>query len=106
MISPKSFRIVVPGCKVEFADDAGPDKRCYRVDCNRIALELPGFKPQWTAHRGVVQLYDSFRQVGLKLEDFEGIRFMRIAHIKQLIEDGRIDDSLRWRQREPASVSG
>jgi len=89
---------IVPGCEIGFASDAGPDKRCYRVDCNRIARELPGFKPQWTARRGVEQLYESFCEVGLKLEDFEGERYMRIAHIKKLIEDGKLDKSLRWRK--------
>ena len=95
---------VVPGCEIDFAEDAGPDKRCYRVDCNRIARELPGFKPQWTARRGVEQLYESFCQVGLKLEDFEGARFMRIAHVKKLIDDGKLDCSLRWQQAQTASA--
>ncbi|MGL5793509.1 MAG: NAD-dependent epimerase/dehydratase family protein, partial [Waterburya sp.] len=27
----------VPNCKIEYAADAGPDKRCYRVDCSKIA---------------------------------------------------------------------
>jgi nucleoside-diphosphate-sugar epimerase len=88
---------VVPGCRVEFAPDAGPDKRCYRVDCNRIARTLHGFKPQWTARRGVEQLYEAFCRVGLKLDDFEGERFKRIAHVKKLIADGTLDASLRWR---------
>jgi len=87
---------VVPGCRVEFAPDAGPDKRCYRVDCNRIARTLHGFKPQWTARRGVEQLYEAFCRVGLKLDDFEGERFKRIAHVKKLIADGTLDASLRW----------
>ncbi len=86
---------VVPGCRVEFARDAGPDKRCYRVDCNHIARTLHGFKPQWTARRGVEQLYESFKRVGLTVEDFEGERFKRIAHIKKLVADGMIDSSLR-----------
>ncbi len=88
---------IVPGCRVEFAPDAGPDKRCYRVDCNRIARTLHGFKPQWTARRGVEQLYESFKRVGLKLEDFEGERFKRIAHIKRLISTEALDSKLRWR---------
>lgn len=88
---------VVPGCRVEFAPDAGPDKRCYRVDCNRIARTLHGFKPQWTARRGVEQLCEAFCRVGLKLDDFEGERFKRIAHVKKLIGDGTLDASLRWR---------
>jgi nucleoside-diphosphate-sugar epimerase len=86
---------VVPGCKVDFAPDAGPDKRNYRVDCNCIARTLRTFKPQWTARRGVVQLYEVFKRVGLTLEDFEGERFKRITHVKKLISDGVVDQRLR-----------
>ena len=90
-------RDIVPGCRIEYAPDAGPDKRCYRVDCNRIARELHGFKPQWTARRGVEQLYEVYKRVGLTLEEFEGERFMRIAHVKKLVKDGLLDEDLRWR---------
>jgi nucleoside-diphosphate-sugar epimerase len=86
---------IVPNSKVEFAPDAGPDLRCYRVDCNYIARRLHGFKPQWTARRGVEQLYDIYCKTGVTLEDFEGERFKRIAHIKRLIRDGEVDDDLR-----------
>lgn len=93
---------VVPGCRVEFAPDAGPDKRCYRVDCNHIARTLHGFKPQWTARRGVEQLYETFKRVGLKLDDFEGERFKRIAHIKKLISAEALDARLRWKMARAA----
>jgi len=88
---------VVPNCEVSLADDAAPDKRCYRVDCNKIAKEVPGFKPQWTIRRGAEELYESYKRVGLTLEDFEGQRFQRIAHVKHLIDRGLLDRSLRWR---------
>jgi nucleoside-diphosphate-sugar epimerase len=88
---------VVPNCRVEYAPDAGPDKRCYRVDCNYIARALHGFKPQWTAKRGVEELYEAYKRVGLTLEEFEGERFMRIAHIKKLIREGDLGADLRWR---------
>lgn len=87
---------IVPGSQVDFATDAGPDKRCYRVDCNKIARVLHGFKPQWTARRGVEQLYQAYKSIGLQLEDFEGPKFMRIAHIKKLIDEGLLDENLRW----------
>jgi nucleoside-diphosphate-sugar epimerase len=87
---------VVPGCKIEYAPDAGPDRRCYRVDCNKIARVLKDFKPQWTARRGVEQLYDAYRTTGLTLEEFEGPKFKRIAHVKKLVEDGSLDENLRW----------
>ena len=91
-------KAVVPDCKIEFAPNAGPDKRNYRVDCNKLARVLHDFKPQWTARRGIEQLYQEYKRVGLTLEEFEGPKFKRIAHIKGLIEQGRLDEHLRWKQ--------
>ena len=88
----------VPGCRVEFAEGAGPDTRSYRVDFGKIARTLPSFRPQWTARAGARQLYDAFRGSGLKLEEFEGPRYRRIDQIRQLMGSGRLDASLRWRQ--------
>lgn len=86
---------VVPNSKIRFAPDAGPDSRCYRVDCNYIARHIHSFKPQWTARRGVEQLYDAFRRSDLTLDDFEGERFKRIAHVKKLIRNHEIGEDLR-----------
>ncbi len=87
---------VVPGCRVDYADDAGPDTRCYRVDCNKIARVLHGFKPQWTVRRGVEELYLQYKETGLTLEEFEGEKFMRIAHLQWLIKTGLLDEDYRW----------
>ncbi|MEO8273800.1 MAG: NAD(P)-dependent oxidoreductase [Chloroflexota bacterium] len=86
----------VPGCEVEFAGDASADTRNYRVDCGRIEREL-GFRARWTAREGASELADAFRAAGLTLADFQGPRFQRIAQIRQLLESGRIDESLRPR---------
>ena len=88
-------RDVVPNSTVGFASDAGPDKRNYRVDCNYIARKLHGFKPQWTCRRGVEQLLDAYRASGITLEQFEGEKFKRIAHVKSLIAAGKLSDDLR-----------
>ena len=86
----------VPGCEIAFADDAGPDKRNYRADFSKIARVLPGFQPQWDARKGAKQLYDAYKAIGLKLEDFEGKRFRRIDQIKQLMAEGALGADLRW----------
>ena len=91
---------VVPGCRVEFAADAGPDTRSYRVDFSKIARVLPAFKPQWDARRGAEQLYEAYRQSGLTLEEFEGPCYQRIGHIQMLIAEGVLGDDLR-RRRQP-----
>lgn len=86
---------VVPGCRLEFASDAGPDKRSYRVSFEKIARVLPAFKPQWDARRGAEQLYDAYRKSNVTLEEFEGPRFQRIGHIKHLMANGLVDGRMR-----------
>jgi len=86
----------VPGCEIEFATDAGPDLRCYRANFGKIHSTLPDFKPTWTARKGAKQLYETYKKVGLKLEDFEGPRYRRIDNIKGLMAEGKLDASLRW----------
>ena len=86
----------VPGCRIEFAKDAGPDKRCYRVDFRKFHSTFPEHQPKWDAGSGAVDIYESYRKYGILQEDFEGPRYKRIDHIKQLITTGRLDESLRW----------
>jgi nucleoside-diphosphate-sugar epimerase len=59
----------VPGCRIQFAEGAQPDKRNYRVDCSKIQRVLPNFQPAWDARKGAQELYDAYRTIGLKLED-------------------------------------
>jgi nucleoside-diphosphate-sugar epimerase len=86
----------VPGCRIDYAPDAGPDARSYRVDFGKITRVLPAFQPRWDARRGARQLYEAYRGSDLKLDDFEGPRYRRIDHIRQLLSSGRLDMSLRW----------
>ena len=90
----------VPGSKVIFAKDGGPDKRCYRVNFNKISRTLPEFKPSWTVRRGVQELYEAYQRIGIEVEDFEGKRFNRIDHIKSQLKSGNLDKSLRWKKEK------
>jgi nucleoside-diphosphate-sugar epimerase len=99
----------VPNCKLAFAKDAGPDKRNYRVNCDRIQRVLENFTPGWDARRGARELYETYKRVGLELDEFEGPKFKRVDHIKQLIADGLLDERLRWTdkgQRDTARPDG
>jgi nucleoside-diphosphate-sugar epimerase len=93
---------VVPGCRLGFATDAGPDTRCYRVSFDKINRVLPDFKPQWDARKGAEQLYAAYSSSNLTLEEFEGPRYQRISHIKKLMADGILDSSLRYIDRAAA----
>ena len=89
----------VPGCRVEFAPDAEPDTRTYRVNFNKINELLPEFKPQWNARRGAQELYEAYQKNGIELNEFEGPKYKRIDHIKQLLAAGILDSNLRWIQK-------
>lgn len=86
---------IVPNCEIDYAADAGPDKRSYRVSFEKIRSKLPQFKPQWDAKKGAEQLYEAYRASRLTLEEFEGPRYQRIGHIKKLIAEGILAADLR-----------
>ncbi|MGF6232015.1 nucleoside-diphosphate-sugar epimerase [Inquilinus ginsengisoli] len=86
---------VVPGCRLEIAADAGPDKRSYRVSFEKIARILPEFKPQWDVRKGAEQLYAAYRCSRLTHEEFEGPRYQRISHIRKLMAEGILNGDLR-----------
>jgi nucleoside-diphosphate-sugar epimerase len=86
----------VPGCRIEYAPGGGPDKRCYRVTCEKIRQRVPGFRPQWTARQGARELYDAYRAAGLTAENVKAGRYIRITTIQALQRSGQLDATLRW----------
>lgn len=99
-------REVVPGCELGFAEGAGPDKRNYRVSFERFARAFPQHVPHWTAHDGVFELYQGYRNIGLDRDDYEGPRYKRIAQLQQRLAAGDLDDTLRWRTGKAAAAAG
>jgi nucleoside-diphosphate-sugar epimerase len=86
---------VVPDCEVKFADGATPDLRNYNVRCDKIREVLPEFQPTWTVRKGVEELLAAYRRVGLGLDDFVSSRYLRIKHVRELQESGKLDENLR-----------
>lgn len=94
----------VPGSRVEYAPGGGPDKRCYRVNCDKIKKLLPEFRPQWAARQGAQELYAAYQAAELTKEDLSGDRYVRLRVIRRLINSGALDASLRW-SRQSAEVA-
>lgn len=92
-------RQIVPNSVITYAQDGGPDTRCYRVNFNRIEAELPGFRPQWTVPKGIKQLLESYTANRLTLEQFEGSWFTRLKRMSEHLDDGRLDANLFWMTR-------
>lgn len=55
----------MPNCRVEFAAEAGPDERTYRVNRDEIRRVLPDFQPKWTTRKGAAELYQAYRRIAL-----------------------------------------
>ncbi len=95
-------RDTVPGSVIEYAKDAGPDKRCYRVDFSKVRKYLPAFETRWNARMGAEQLYRELRANGFTAADLTSGRYTRLGHIHRLLKAGELDASLRWSRRAAA----
>jgi len=87
---------LVDDSTINFAEGAGGDPRCYRVDFSKIHQSLQEYTPSWDVERGVTQLRDAFASVGMTREDLEGDRYQRIRTILRLLKEERLDSELRW----------
>jgi len=95
---------IVPGCKIEYSANGGPDPRSYRVDFSKIKNTLPRFQPEWNIRRGAQEVYAACREIQLSLEEFEGPHYKRITHIRKLLADGQLDSQLRWMSTSPIAA--
>ncbi len=88
---------VVPGSRVALAEGAGPDRRSYRVSFAKLRDTFPELRSRWSVRASAEQMLAAYRAADLRIEDFESSRFMRIARVKELLAEGRLDGELRWR---------
>jgi nucleoside-diphosphate-sugar epimerase len=85
----------VPGSKISFADGAGPDLRNYRVDFSKLNDTFPDLKLRWNVRAGVEELASAYAERGLTYDDFLSSRYVRLRRIKELLDAGVIDETLR-----------
>lgn len=86
---------LVPDSRIAFAQGAGPDRRSYRVSFAKFERVFPELRPRWTVRASVEQMLAAYRERELRIEDFTGSRFMRIARLKELLSAGALDEALR-----------
>ena len=85
----------MPGMALRFASDAGPDSRSYRVDCSRLSATLKDWRPAFQPESAVGELRPVIVERGLNVDQFEGPELARVAHLRQLLDQGQIDHRLR-----------
>jgi nucleoside-diphosphate-sugar epimerase len=85
----------IPGSRIEFASTASADLRNYRVNCDKFARTFGADILRWDARRGAAELLETYQRYGVRVDDFEGSRYQRIAHLRKLMHEGFVDRNLR-----------
>jgi len=100
-------RQAVPGSRLSFAADAGPDRRSYRVDFGKLTETFPDLKLRWSLPQGITELASACTDNGLSYADFTSSRFVRLRRILELQSAGIVDEMLRRLNdaRLPVSVA-
>ncbi len=94
-----------PGCRVTFGTKDS-DQRSYRVSFGKIRTHLPNFQPRRTTAQGAAELHEVFRSVALSRETFESKTFTRVKQLQYLLQSGRLDERLFWREKARPGVEG
>ena len=93
----------VAGSRVTLVPHAGGDTRDYRVSFAKLEAALPDLELAWTAQRGAAEVRDGLQAAAVTSDQFQGPDFTRLARLKELIDGGAVDGTLRMRSLEEAA---
>ena len=84
---------IVPNSTITYAEDVNKDSRSYKVDFSKIKQTL-GYKTKWSLDKAIKEIYDLLKIKKFTEEDFKDKKYYRVAYIKWLIENKKIDNNL------------
>jgi len=84
---------IIPNSKITYAKDANKDSRSYRVDFSKIKQQL-GYKTKWSLEKAIKDIHNLLKTKNFNEEDFKDKKYYRVAYIKWLIENNKIDNNL------------
>lgn len=96
-------KLAVPTAELEVLSRPDADQRTYRTSFAKFGAAFPDFRFEYNPISGGAQLADALRSVGLTHEQYVSDGFTRLRRLGRLIEDGKLDDELRWRHAEVAA---
>jgi len=80
--------------------DSSADQRTYKADFSKFKRTFPNFAFRWTAREGAEELSDALQAIALTYDNFVDKRFTRLKWLRHLLDQGELDDSLRWRKEQ------
>jgi len=87
---------IVSDSKIEYSDKSNKDSRSYKVNFDKIKNQL-NFKPKWTLQDGIKQMYDIIKKKNFTEKNFRAKEYYRVDFINWLLEQGKIDNNLRFK---------
>ncbi len=77
---------LVPGAKIVYTGEVGPDPRNYRVNFDKLCAMFPGFRLEYNLQTGLDELLEKYREHHFTLKDFEGDQFVRLRALKKRLQ--------------------
>jgi nucleoside-diphosphate-sugar epimerase len=84
----------LPYCEVAYTGEHGKDTRSYKVAFDLFHSLFPKFKQEWPLKKSVKDLIFHLKSANFNKRDFESGKYTRIAVLKKLIADGKVDKDL------------
>lgn len=87
----------VHGCTLEVRAEPGADQRTYQADFGKFARTFPRFRFQYSPADGAKEMRDALRRIGFGRDAYEDGRFVRMRWLRGLLDAGKLDPNLRWK---------
>jgi nucleoside-diphosphate-sugar epimerase len=91
----KAAAAAVPGATIDVMGSKGADQRSYRASFAKFARTFPSVVFR-TPAQGARDLYDAFAALPLTAERYRDTRFIRLRWLRTLLDEGRLNQALRW----------
>ena len=83
--------------RVEQAEGSGTDPRSYRVRFDAMRTALPALHIRERIGPAAIEIARALAKSPADTSAFEGPQFSRVAHLRALLADGKLDSDLRYR---------
>jgi len=82
--------------KIELNKFASPDKRSYKVNFDLFKKLGGEYYPNRNIEETIEKLINQIKNISLPDGNFRNSNFIRLNHLRNLINQKLIDDNLRW----------
>jgi len=91
------IREYLPSCKVVYTGEHGTDSRSYRVKFDLFKKHFPQVHQKWPLSRSVKDIIENLQKSKFRRKDFERGVYTRLAILRKLMSEGKIDKNLFWK---------